>query len=223
MIAKLPKWVEYGAFVLALMAGMINAVALLGFEHQAVSHVSGTATLVGVSLVGGAPALHLLGVLLAFLVGAACAGLLVESPALKLGRHYDTALVLEALLLVAACVLLARGHLAGHWLASAACGLQNALASHFSGAVIRTTHLTGVFTDLGIMLGSWLRGAVPDKRKAWLLLLIILGFAGGAALGAVGYPKLFFLTLLLPAGGCLLLATIYRAYVHYLQRQAVED
>jgi len=39
LISKLPKWVEYGAFVLAFVAGCINAIGLLVFEHQAVSHV----------------------------------------------------------------------------------------------------------------------------------------------------------------------------------------
>lgn len=51
MITKLPKWVEYGAFVLALSAGIVNGIGLLGFEHQAISHLSGTATLIGTDLV----------------------------------------------------------------------------------------------------------------------------------------------------------------------------
>ncbi|MCA2454073.1 DUF1275 domain-containing protein, partial [Vibrio alginolyticus] len=31
MISRLPRWVEYGAFLLALLAGCVNAVGLLGF------------------------------------------------------------------------------------------------------------------------------------------------------------------------------------------------
>ncbi len=53
MITRLPRWVESGAFVLALIAGTINAIGLLGFEHQAVSHVSGTATQFGSGLFMG--------------------------------------------------------------------------------------------------------------------------------------------------------------------------
>ncbi|WP_156312572.1 DUF1275 family protein [Marinagarivorans algicola] len=60
-------------------------------------------------------------------------------------------------------------------MASSACGLQNALITIYSGAVIRTTHTTGIFTDLGIMLGSKLRGEPFDKRKALLFLVIICG------------------------------------------------
>ncbi|MFT6656603.1 MAG: hypothetical protein ACJAWI_003388, partial [Marinomonas primoryensis] len=29
MLSRLPRWVEYGAFMLALVAGSVNAVALL--------------------------------------------------------------------------------------------------------------------------------------------------------------------------------------------------
>lgn len=35
-------------------------------------------------------------------------------------------------------------------------GLQNAMMSTYSGAVIRTTHVSGMFTDLGIFLGHFL-------------------------------------------------------------------
>ncbi|MDY6889953.1 MAG: DUF1275 domain-containing protein, partial [Pseudomonadota bacterium] len=47
MLTKLPKWVEYGAFTLAFIAGIVNAIGLLGFEHQAISHLSGSVTLLG--------------------------------------------------------------------------------------------------------------------------------------------------------------------------------
>lgn len=40
MISQLPKWVEFGAFILALVAGYVNAIGLLGFDHQSVSHLS---------------------------------------------------------------------------------------------------------------------------------------------------------------------------------------
>ena len=39
----------------------------------------------------------------------------------------------------------------------AAMGLQNSLVTRLSGAVVRTTHLTGVLTDLGIEGARWFR------------------------------------------------------------------
>ena len=216
MISKLPKWVEIGAFILALVAGCVNAVGLLSFEHQAVSHLSGTATLLGADLMQGnsLDAFHLFGVLLSFLVGSGIAGFLLHSSALKLGRHYDTALLIEAGLLLGALLLLFNGSGYGHFLASAACGLQNALATTYSGAIVRTTHVTGIFTDLGIMFGRVLRGETLDKRKAKLFGLIILGFILGGLAGAWLFAKLSFAALYVPSAICILLALTYRVYSH---------
>lgn len=217
MISKLPRWVEYGAFILALVAGCINAVGLLGFEHQAVSHLSGTATLFGIGIVNSTKAdiFHISIILISFFLGSSLSGFLVRSSTLKLGRHYGTALFVEALLLFGSIYLLSNGSLYGHYITSAACGLQNALATSFSGAIVRTTHLTGIFTDLGIMFGATLRGEVFDKRKLFLFLLIITGFICGAALGAYLFKKFLFLSLAVPAIICLILALFYRFYSAY--------
>ncbi|WP_286235608.1 YoaK family protein [Thalassotalea sediminis] len=214
MISQLPKWVELGAFFLALIAGCINAIGLLGFEHQSVSHLSGTATLIGTEFLS-LPFLkvfHLVGILFSFLGGACIAGFLLHGSTLKLGRHYDTALFIEAIFLCLSSWLLLSGSYYGHFLASAACGLQNALATTYSGAIIRTTHVTGIFTDLGIMLGSVLRGQTPEWRKAKLFIFIIIGFILGGTVGALLYAELLFKALFVPAALCLTMAVTYRVY-----------
>lgn len=217
MINNLPKWVEYGAFVLAFVAGCVNAVGLLGFDHQSVSHVSGTASLFGVSLFTqvGMSKFYLLGVLLSFLFGAFVSGWLLHGTTLKLGRHYETILVLEALCLFIALYLLLHEHHIGIYMASFACGMQNALVTTYSGAVVRTTHLTGIFTDFGIMLGEAFQGKKIDKRKLILFLLIIFGFVSGGTIGGVFFQLWGFKTLYLPAITCLILALCYRAYSYY--------
>jgi len=214
LVSKLPKWVELGAFILALIAGYVNAVGLLGFEHQSVSHLSGTATLLGTGILNSASTnvLHLLGVLLSFLVGASISGFLLHDSALKLGRHYDTALFIESVLLFGSAWLLVSGSFYGHFLASAACGLQNALATTYSGAVIRTTHVTGIFTDLGIMIGATFRGEGLDARKAKLFLFIIAGFISGGTVGAMFYYNYQFMALVIPASICLAISVAYRVY-----------
>lgn len=214
MLSKLPRWIEYGAFTLALLAGSVNAVGLLGFQHQSISHLSGTATLLGTSLTGSINnSLHLLGILLSFLLGAMISGLLLSSTSLKLGRHYDSLLLIEGLLLLIAIYFLNDGSLLGHYFASAACGLQNALATTYSGAIIRTTHVTGIFTDLGILLGSALRGEAFDRRKAMLFLLIISGFILGGLGGGILYARLQFMALVVPAIICFVLALSYKIYI----------
>lgn len=215
MSNRLPRWIEYGAFILALSAGCINAIGLAGLSHQAISHLSGTATQVGGALAAldFTGVLHLSLILLAFLSGAALSGLMLSGRSLKSGRHYDALLLIEGLLLVAAMLLMHEGSFIGHYLASCACGIQNALATTYSGAVVRTTHVTGIFTDLGIMLGARLRGSAFDRRKANLFMLIIAGFISGGVLGASLFYHFAFFALLVPAAICFVLALSYCLYV----------
>lgn len=213
MISKLPKWVEYGAFTLALLAGCINVVGLLGFQHQAVSHLSGTATLLGNSLLSFSnESWHLIAVLVSFVIGSMISGFFLNNASLKLGRHYDSLLVIEAMILLFALFFLQHGSSFGHYFASAACGLQNALVTKYSGAVIRTTHLTGIFTDLGIMLGAAFRKEPFDQRKFILFMVIIIGFVSGGAIGSFFYGHYQFYTLVIPIIICITLAFAYRIY-----------
>jgi uncharacterized membrane protein YoaK (UPF0700 family) len=220
VLSRLPRWIECGAFVLALVAGCVNAVALLGFQHQAVSHLSGTATLIGSALLNPNTEMlfHLIGILLSFLFGSFISGFTLTDTSLKLGQFYDVLLVIEAVFLLVAMYLLLNGYTSGHYFASAACGLQNALATTYSGAIVRTTHLTGIFTDLGIMLGSSFQGKSLDKRKVFLFLVIIIGFISGGGLGAWLFQWIGFYALGVPSLLCVCLAMLYRLYNVHLTR-----
>lgn len=213
-MTRLPRWVEVGGFWLAAVAGAVNAVGLLGFKHQAVSHLTGTSSLLGASLAANdlLASAHLLLILLSFVAGAALSGALIDNAALRLGHRYGVALLIEAALLLLAMLVLERGSVSGHFFASAACGLQNGMVSTYSGATVRTTHLSGMFTDLGTMLGWRLRGHPFDRRRALLYLLLIVGFITGGGIGAYAFRHLGFLALSLPAAGATLLAAIYWIY-----------
>jgi len=221
MISKLSPWVSIGGFFLALIAGAVNAIGILGFAHEAVSHLSGTATLLAISASSTttSPPLHLAGIMLSFLVGAMISGILIGDQSLQLGRRYGVALVLESGLLLAAMFALNAESTSGHFFASAACGLQNAMATTYSGAVIRTTHVTGLFTDLGLLLGHWLRGTPFQHKKAILLSMLIAGFICGGVGGALMYRAFAYSALLFPALGCLSLAIAYRAFKFFRRAQ----
>jgi len=213
MFTKLPQWVEYGAFALAFIAGIVNAVGLLGFEHQAISHLSGSVTLLGIKLMNStSAALLLMSIVLSFMLGSALSGFLLTGGSLKLGRHYDTLLFIEGLLLLLSAYLLDQSYVYGITLASAACGLQNALATNYSGAVVRTTHLTGIFTDLGLMIGKALKGETFDSRKGVMFLLIIIGFLLGGITGFILFEYYSILALVVPALACFVLSITYRVY-----------
>ncbi len=74
----------------------------------------------------------------------------------------------------------------GAYLVSLACGLQNGMCTTFSGAVIRTTHVTGIITDIGLILGQAL--FYPRTRKHLWKLKVLLPLYGGFCLGGItGY------------------------------------
>jgi uncharacterized membrane protein YoaK (UPF0700 family) len=69
-----------------------------------------------------------------------------------------------------------------------AMGLQNALVSAISGGLIKTSHLTGLFTDLGSDLADWLHPktkATDAIKNKIIIRLTILSFyfMGGVAGG----------------------------------------
>ncbi|BCE00238.1 YoaK family protein [Marinicellulosiphila megalodicopiae] len=190
----------------------------MGFQHQAISHLSGTATLLGTNIftLNIADSLHLTAILLSFLIGSAISGFFIRDSGLKLDRRYSMMLCLESALLFGATLLLSSQNFYGHFLASAACGLQNALATTYTNAIIRTTHVTGIFTDLGIMFGRFLKGEAFDKRKVSLFLLIIFGFILGGIAGAYLFYNFQFYALSVPAILCIILALIYLLYLRAL-------
>lgn len=215
MISKLPRWVWTGAWALAFIAGMINVVGFLGFERQAVTHLTGTTSMLGAAIadLDGGMALHMLAILTSFVAGTALSGFLIQDSTLKLGHRYGVALFLESLMLFITVSLLARHHSAGIYLASCACGLQNAMVSAYSGSAVRTTHVSGMFTDLGIYLGHALRGVPVDMRRLRLSVTIISAFLCGGVAGAVGFHHWEYAVLYLPAiltGGAALTYELYQ-------------
>ncbi len=201
MITKQPRWVWIGAWVLAFVAGIVNVVGLLGFGHQTVTHVTGTTSMLAAALarLDRSASLHVAAVMFSFFVGTVLSGYIIQDTAFRLGRRYSAALFIEAALLCLAVPLLEHNLEIGIYLTSCACGLQNAMVTTYSGTVIRTTHLSGMFTDLGIFLGHAIRGLPIDKRRLHLSLLIISAFFTGGVVGAVLFRALEYATLLVPA------------------------
>ena len=212
-----PPWITLGGFGLACMAGGINAVGFLGMHHQAISHMSGTVTVLSNELATGrfSLAIYAAGVVISFFVGSVLSAAILREISLKLGRRYGVVLVIESLLLFVACRMLIAGNFAGDCVAAMACGLQNAMATHYSGAVIRTTHVTGLITDIGIAIGLRLRGIPIDVRRIRLHLVLLFGFFSGGMMGSLGYTQIGFSALMIPATLSGLAGVAYFAFKHW--------
>lgn len=103
-----------------------------------------------------------------------------------------------------------------------AMGVQNAMVSMISGSVVRTTHLTGMFTDLGIELSA-ITSAEPAakpalRQKIVLHLVIICFFFLGGIAGGYLFTPLSYYTFFIPAG-ILVFALFYDMFrVQFLRR-----
>lgn len=190
---------------------MVNVVGLLGFEREAVTHLTGTTSMLAAAVAGldGWRVVHYAALLGAFVGGTFISGMIIQDSTLRLGRRYGAALLLESLLLAGAVPLLNHSNPAGHYLAACACGLQNAMVSTYSGTVVRTTHLSGMFTDLGIFLGHAARGLPVDRLRLRLCLLIISAFLCGGVAGAAAFQRMQYATLFIPAALTGVTAIIY--------------
>jgi uncharacterized membrane protein YoaK (UPF0700 family) len=209
---------------LCLVAGAVNAGGLLAVG-QYTSHMSGIVSALAGNLVLGRGSLIVVGLgsVLSFVAGAACSAFLINW-----GRRHQTPNQYALPLLVEAALLLGFGligHLRVHGphfgtvavpLLCFIMGLQNAIITKISRARIRTTHVTGMVTDLGIELGKLFyrnrtgdedhSPVVADRQKLKLLGSLLCSFVIGGVVGALGFKSVGFLALVPLAVLLLLLA-----------------
>ena len=208
---------------LAFIAGAANAGGLLAVGRYT-SHMTGIVSSTADALASGSflPVLHGLGAVTAFLCGAFVTTLMVRwARARHLESEYALPLILEAALLIAfgltGHVLIAGRTVFGTvTLLCFTMGLQNATITKLSGAVIRTTHLTGMITDMGTSLGRLVyprpqpgdEALKPELAKLRLHLSIVALFFAGGVTGALGFRRVGFLFTLPLAAILLVLAAM---------------
>ncbi|MDR7308922.1 YoaK family protein [Rhodoferax saidenbachensis] len=196
---------------LAFVAGATNAGGFLAV-HEYTSHVTGVVSTVVDSFVLGHTDVMLTGLamLISFVVGAMTTAILVNwGLRRQLLSAYGLPLLLEAALLLLFGVFGGAMNYATYFFApltvTLLCfimGLQNAVITKISRAEIRTTHLTGLVTDVGIELGkmAYINPANASNpvhantQKLRLHSLLIGSFIGGALAGAMGFKTLGFVT-----------------------------
>lgn len=194
-------------WVLAFVAGAINAGGFLAV-HRYTSHMTGIVSGMADDLALGSLSLALAGLVLVgfFVAGAMTTAVLTHwARRRQLNSEYAVSLLLEAALLLLFGVL---GTYLAHFttllipatvaLLCFIMGLQNAIVTKISSAEIRTTHMTGVITDLGIELGKlvyWNRAVEPadprfvraSRDKLMIHGTILLCFVSGGLAGALAF------------------------------------
>ena len=193
-------------YTLAFVAGAVNAGGFLAVR-QYTSHMTGVVSSMADDIVVGTYDLVFGGAvaLLSFMAGAACTAVLVNhARRRKLHSEFALPLLLEAMLLLGFGLLGTRLALVQGLVVPATVmllcfimGLQNALITKLSRAEIRTTHITGVVTDIGIEIGKLVywntagssKEPIVAANRSRLVVLTVLAtsfFVGGVA-GAFGF------------------------------------
>ena len=207
-----PSW-----FLLACSAGAVNGFAFIT-SQQFVTHVTGTITRVGLEWPHVGLAAEYVAIVASFIAGAVASVTWIHARAYR-GKQprWATPLLSVAFILAAVAI-------GGHWglfgpfmgqlaadqppfiLLSAlafSMGLQNAAVASTTGLAVRTTHLTGPATDLGIHLGAAIFATGDHRRAAFKGAVLrfgkIVAFMLGAGLSLPLAQSLGFLSLLAPA------------------------
>lgn len=192
-------------YSLAFNAGAVNAGGFLAVGRYT-SHMTGILSSMADNLVLGAltEVITAFVALLSFVAGAMISTLLINwGRRRRLRSMYALALMFEAAL------LLVFGLLGSQLQKNVALytpitvmilcvimGCQNAMITKLSGAIIRTTHMTGIVTDMGIELGKlfyWNRSQANEhlvkanREKLHLHSLLLLMFTSGALAGVYAF------------------------------------
>jgi len=148
------------ASLLCIAAGFVNVAGFLGFSVLT-TNVTGHAALFAerIAMQDWKTARAIALWMFLFLAGAFVSSLIVSFIGRNQRFSYVIPILIEMTVLLGVSLfgyrynhsLVAKEIFAGSLLF--AMGLQNSLISIVSGSVVRTTHLTGTFTDLGIELG----------------------------------------------------------------------
>lgn len=181
--------------VLAFIAGFVNAGGLF-LVGRYTSHMTGIMSeAADIAAVGNVlSALTLLGFAACFIAGSVVTTLLVLTcRRYALHAQFSLPLIVEAALLILIVALFASGHIYLTLVIALLCflmGVQNALITKASTSVVRTTHVTGMVTDLGIEIGRVIMlRSLEDRRiastKIVLFLFVLISFLIGGVFGAL--------------------------------------
>lgn len=208
---------------LAFIAGAINAGGFL-VVNQYTSHMTGMLSLAvdSIALNQWLSGTMMLLYIVSFICGAATTSVMVIWGRIHhLHSQYALPLTLEAILLVIFGIMnsnyMPNMNSNTPYIIALLCylmGLQNAVITKISSTIIRTTHITGMVTDIGIEMGKILYSKQkdnrqyiePNKDRISLHLSIVSMFLLGGVSGAYGFKYVGFLSVLPLAGYLLFIA-----------------
>jgi uncharacterized membrane protein YoaK (UPF0700 family) len=214
---RTPLFDRHMAYLLVVIAGALNSVGFVAVGMYT-AHMTGMTASAADHVTTGNWGMVFAGVLsiLSFVLGAmACTVLFTWGRRRRLSSRYANILALEGILIL--LIGLFAGTVEGPWyeelLVAPLCftmGLQNALITKIRDFPVRTTHVTGMVTDIAVELGrlAYRPGSeapvTADREKLGVLSSLVGLFFLGGIIGTIGYSWLGFGSLIFGAGLILL-------------------
>lgn len=210
--------------LLSLNSGFINGLCLSGLLtkdgslQQAVSSVTGTYTRAGLSLAHGDVGMFGMdmGLILCFIAGSTISGFMnPKAIPHKLVPSYGPTFLIGSLCMIAACIAgtMKPGDRTLYYFATMANGIQNGMSSTYTANLIRTSHLTGTSTDIGLILGQMLRGNWKNYWKFKVLIGLAISFWVGSLVSFFSAAEFLSHSLIFSAALFLLIGLTHLTFV----------
>ena len=198
------NYICFGGFYLAAIAGFINCCIFLKYSVT-VSHSTGTTTKMSTSfsILDFSNAFYNLFLLFCFFCGCTFVGFTLSKEKFHYSRKYGLIMLVESILLFAAIYMFKHHEgldYSAMCFASVSMGIHNSLFTNFSGAVVRTTHVTGIITDIGLIIGHFIRGK-DQSKDLWRLRVLVplyVGFICGGIIGGLMFQMFEMSCLYIP-------------------------
>lgn len=216
MINTKERLIVIGGCGLAFLSAALNIEFLIK-TGTSVSHLTGDLSRIAPDLIQGkaqmmTSALSLIIATVGFVLGAVLAGFTIHQHQLEFSKPYGRTLLVISGCVLCAFILQNTMQNASIFFAAFACGLQNAMATTYKGLILRTTHMTGILTDLGSNLGMKIRGTKVPIFKIIIPVSLCISFISGSLFGAVmdlylKQPILLWLAIFYLIGGIIYVIT----------------
>jgi uncharacterized membrane protein YoaK (UPF0700 family) len=200
------SWIYRAVGLLSFNGGFVNSITFESFFHNPVGYVTGNITFAA-SYLYVFDIKMFLGAITAigtFLLGSILSGIIIPHNNFERNNKYNLLFQIEAILIFMGMIGLIFSFPTSKYLLSIALGLQNGSTSYYGKSIIRTTHMTGTMTDLGIMLAhKFIKKHDIPFWRIHIYLSLILGFFIGSVLGIIAFHLFSYAALTISCLICL--------------------
>ncbi|MGX7076090.1 YoaK family protein [Globicatella sanguinis] len=186
MLRRLRRLLFCWMFSLTFSAGFLNASTFLQYSYV-VTHHTGTVTQMGLVVAeNNWPLIKLyFGLIMAYIFGGVIAGMLFPKEIFTPQKRYGGILIiLNGVLLI--LLQISALHSVLLYYLSFMIALQNGMFLSYRGMIVRTSHVSGTLTDIGLTFGRWVRSQNHHYKMKFIFLTVnFLAFLSGSLLAGI--------------------------------------